>query len=101
MALTLQETMGLRITAAREKVAVRGEPHMTQVRAAACLKMARQTYLDIESGKTRVKADTLLQIALLFKVNLLWLYGLDDPNHDSKKFERINELARQIRILSI
>ena len=42
----------------------REEHGMTQVDAAKHLKIARQTYLDLENGRTQPRLDTLLEFAL-------------------------------------
>ncbi|MDD1781346.1 helix-turn-helix domain-containing protein [Enterovibrio sp. ZSDZ35] len=46
--------------------------HKTQVLMAKELNIARQTYLDIENGKTSAKTTTLLEIAEITKMPIMW-----------------------------
>ncbi|CAH0532207.1 hypothetical protein VST7929_00018 [Vibrio stylophorae] len=54
---------------------------ITQVHMAKQLEVARQTYLDLESGKTEPRISTLLTIANLTDRPLTWfVYGDDSPH---------------------
>lgn len=53
----------------------REEHGMTQVDAAKHLKVARQTYLDLEYGKTLPRLDTLLAISSLFNKSVAYFAG--------------------------
>ncbi|QQX80813.1 helix-turn-helix transcriptional regulator [Shewanella sp. KX20019] len=52
----------------------------TQVSAALRLGMARQTYLDMETGKTEPRCSMAIQISILFKCDLLYLITGDNSN---------------------
>ncbi len=82
------ETFAQRIRQAREY------SDITQVQMAKSLNLARQTYLDIESGKTEPKVSTLMIIAELTSRSVNWLVYGETNSHDiafSHKAE-INEL---------
>ncbi|PSW71727.1 XRE family transcriptional regulator [Photobacterium sp. GB-50] len=61
---------------------VREEHGMTQVDAAKHLKIARQTYLDLEYGKTLPRLDTLIAISALFNKSVAYFTG-ERPSLDS------------------
>ncbi len=49
---------------------------ITQVRMAKLLNVARQTYLDIETGKTEPRISMLLQLTEITERSLVWfVYG--------------------------
>ncbi|SKA50590.1 helix-turn-helix transcriptional regulator [Enterovibrio nigricans] len=55
--------------------------HKTQVFMAKELNIARQTYLDIENGKTAAKTTTLMEIAEITKMPIMWFLE-DVRDHD-------------------
>ncbi|PSV48354.1 MULTISPECIES: helix-turn-helix transcriptional regulator [Photobacterium] len=65
--ITDRKALAQRIRVAREC------RELTQVRMAKYLGLARQTYLDIETGKTEPKAGTLLAIAQILKTDYRFL----------------------------
>ncbi|WP_318437855.1 helix-turn-helix transcriptional regulator [Photobacterium leiognathi] len=73
---------------------VREEQGMTQVDAAKNLKIARQTYLDLEYGKTLPRLDTLIAISALFNKSVTYFTG-ERPSLDSfdnmKLFEELQQ----------
>ncbi|WP_305818895.1 helix-turn-helix transcriptional regulator [Photobacterium leiognathi] len=82
----------------------REEHGMTQVDAAKHLKVARQTYLDLEYGKTLPRLDTLLAISSLFNKSVAYFTG-ERPSLDGfDTMELFAELqqryTKQIPIIS-
>ena len=67
---------------------------ITQVKMAKLLDVARQTYLDIETGKTEPRIGTLSEIAEITERPLVWfVYG--DANvelHDVQYRQDVNRL---------
>lgn len=67
---------------------------ITQVKMAKMLDVARQTYLDIETGKTEPRVGTLSEIAEITERPLVWfVYG--DTNvelHDVQYRQDVNRL---------
>ena len=67
---------------------------ITQVKMAKLLDVARQTYLDIETGKTEPRVGTLSEIAEITERPLVWfVYG--DANvelHDVQYKQDVNRL---------
>ena len=61
---------------------VREEHGMTQVDAAKNLKIARQTYLDLEYGKTLPRLDTLITLSTLFNKSISYFTG-ERPSLDN------------------
>lgn len=61
---------------------VRKEHGMTQAGAAKHLKIARQTYLDLESGKTPPRLDTLIALSTLFNKSISYFAG-ERPSLDN------------------
>ena len=55
---------------------------MTQVDAAKNLKIARQTYLDLEYGKALPRLDTLITLSTLFNKSISYFTG-ERPSLDS------------------
>ena len=66
---TIKPQIAKRIKAAREATGI------SQVAMAKQLDIARQTYLDLESGKTEPRVTTLLSIAILTQRPLAWFVG--------------------------
>lgn len=56
--------------------------NITQVKMAQHLNLARQTYLDIESGKTEPKISSLAEIAAITGRPLNWLVYGETSCHD-------------------
>ncbi len=65
--ITDRQALAQRIRVAREC------RELTQISLAKYLGVARQTYLDIETGKTEPKAGTLLSIAQILKTDYRFL----------------------------
>ena len=61
---------------------VRKEHGMTQADAAKHLKIARQTYLDLENGKTPPRLDTLIALSTLFNKSISFFSG-ERPSLDN------------------
>ncbi|WP_305817437.1 helix-turn-helix transcriptional regulator [Photobacterium leiognathi] len=59
----------------------REEHGMTQVDAAKHLKVARQTYLDLEYGRTLPRLDTLIALSTLFNKSVAYFAG-EHPSLD-------------------
>ncbi|PSV41207.1 helix-turn-helix transcriptional regulator [Photobacterium sp. GB-36] len=73
----------------------REEHGMTQVDAAKHLKIARQTYLDLEYGKTLPRLDTLIAISALFNKSVAYFTG-ERPSLDSfDTMELLDELQQR------
>ncbi|PSV25217.1 MULTISPECIES: helix-turn-helix transcriptional regulator [unclassified Photobacterium] len=68
----------------------REEHGMTQVDAAKHLKIARQTYLDLENGRTQPRLDTLLELSKMFNKSIMFFAG-DRPSLD--EFDTLELLA--------
>ncbi|GHA62089.1 helix-turn-helix domain-containing protein [Photobacterium aphoticum] len=66
---TIKMQIAQRIKAAREAKGI------SQVAMAKQLDIARQTYLDLESGKTEPRVTTLLSIAILTQRPFAWFIG--------------------------
>ncbi|KXF79960.1 helix-turn-helix transcriptional regulator [Enterovibrio coralii] len=60
----------------------------TQVYMAKELNIARQTYLDIENGKTAAKTTTLLEIAEITKMPIMWFL---EESRDQVAFQSIRD----------
>ncbi|WP_413113668.1 helix-turn-helix domain-containing protein [Thaumasiovibrio sp. DFM-14] len=79
--------------------------NITQVAMAKSLDIARQTYLDLETGKTEPRISVLLKIAELTQRPISWfLYGdneqgLDQMEQDSiqRMLQLLAELPRDMR----
>ncbi|MEZ8028345.1 helix-turn-helix transcriptional regulator [Enterovibrio norvegicus] len=76
----------------------RGHASKTQVQMAKKLEVARQTYLDIESGKTEPRITTLKIIAAYTKFPLMWFL---EENGDSIDYQRAKESVDVIEFLSV
>ncbi|WP_439899065.1 helix-turn-helix transcriptional regulator [Photobacterium leiognathi] len=59
----------------------REEYRLTQAETAKRLNMARQTYLDLEYGKTQPRLDTLLALSTLFNKSVAYFAG-EHPSLD-------------------
>ena len=85
-----KQEMALRIKEAREWKG------LTQVYMAQQLKVARQTYLDLETGKTEPKVRLLVEISELTERPLTWFIdgdlGLDIIENEYK--EEIEQLVQ-------
>lgn len=68
--------------AVRIKAARKGSD-ITQVAMAQNLGIARQTYLDLETGKTAAKANILYQIALLTGRPITSFFPVEDSGIDN------------------
>lgn len=74
---------------------VREEHGMTQVDVAKHLKIARQTYLDLEYGKTLPRLDTLITLATLFNKSIAYFAG-ERPSLDTfNTIELFEELQQR------
>ncbi|MGL5292045.1 MAG: helix-turn-helix transcriptional regulator [Vibrionaceae bacterium] len=67
---------------------------ITQVKMAKLLDVARQTYLDIETGKTEPRVRMLSEIAKITERPLVWfVYGDADVElHDVQYKQDVNQL---------
>lgn len=67
---------------------------ITQVKMAKMLDVARQTYLDIETGKTEPRVRMLSEIAEITERPLVWfVYGDDEVGlHDVQYKQDVNRL---------
>ncbi len=72
--------------------------NITQVAMAKSLDVARQTYLDLETGKTEPRISVLLRIAELTQRPISWfLYGDNEQGLD--QVER-DDIQRMLQLLS-
>ncbi|WP_087023622.1 helix-turn-helix transcriptional regulator [Thaumasiovibrio subtropicus] len=72
--------------------------NITQVAMAKSLDVARQTYLDLETGKTEPRISVLLKIAELTQRPISWfLYGDNEQGLD--QVER-DDIQRMLQLLS-
>ncbi len=67
---------------------------ISQVSAAAALGVARQTYLDLESGKTVPRIDTVSSLARLYGVSRTYLAWGND-----KRLQAITEIESLLQEL--
>lgn len=58
---------------------------LTQVEMAMKTKMARQTYLDLETGKTEPRLKTVYDFSLILKIDPAWLAGFVADDDKNKK----------------
>lgn len=58
---------------------------LTQVEMAVKSKIARQTYLDLETGKTHPRIGTVYQLALILKIDPAWLAGFVGEDDENKE----------------
>lgn len=76
-------------------VRLRMERGRSQLWMASKLGIARQTYLDLEYGKTTPKAAMLMAISVLLKIDMLWLVGWEDDNAP----KTVCDQCEQIRVI--
>ncbi len=70
----------------------REDANLTQVAAAKEMGMARQTYLDLETGKTEPKLYTMIKFGFITGKTLNWLaYGPQDPQVESQKMRMLQD----------
>ncbi|WP_053986585.1 helix-turn-helix transcriptional regulator [Photobacterium leiognathi] len=75
---------------------------VTQVAMATILGVARQTYLDIESGKTESKSVMIYNIAKATKKPIHYFYPDDETKHATvieNALARLSELEHQTSLL--
>ncbi|WP_318467412.1 helix-turn-helix transcriptional regulator [Photobacterium leiognathi] len=72
----------------------REEYGMTQVDVAKSLNIARQTYLDLEYGRTQPRLDTLLTLASLFNKSVAFFAG-ERPSLDGFETKALFEELQQ------
>lgn len=77
---TMKEEIARRIREAREWSAI------TQVQAAKQLGISRQTYIDMESGKTKHNIETLIELSKMYAKPVAWFY---EGTYKSKKVKYI------------
>lgn len=93
MATLNKQDIALRVRTARELNGI------TQVSMAKQLGVARQTYLDIESGKTEPKLSNLYNISEITKYPVMWFLGVEAQVSEVEKhapFEELLELYKQL-----
>ncbi|KJF93340.1 helix-turn-helix transcriptional regulator [Photobacterium leiognathi] len=82
----------------------REEHGMTQVDAAKHLKVARQTYLDLEYGRTLPRLDTLIALSTLFNKSVAYFAGEHPSLNGFDTMELFAELqqryTKQVPIIS-
>lgn len=78
----------------------REEHGMTQVDAAKHLKIARQTYLDLENGRTQPRLDTLLELSKMFNKSIMFFAGDRPSLNEFDTLELLAELQQRYVTLS-
>lgn len=84
------ETCNERVKHAREYAAI------SQVEMAKMLGVARQTYLDLETGKTPPKVDMLVKISIITNRNIEWLIFGEEHN----EFRNIEKMTIHLDFLN-
>lgn len=84
----------------REKIATRIKEArvmagLSQDQAAKKLKLQRPAISEIESGKRKVSAEEIIQLADLYKVDTSWLL-LQDNQNDLNLSEQVKFAAREL-----
>ncbi|WIG71444.1 helix-turn-helix domain-containing protein [Photobacterium damselae] len=72
----------------------RTEANINQSELARQLNIARQTYLDIESGKTTPRADVLWKISILTEKPITYFFGI--PSTLSPHIDELTQLIKHI-----
>lgn len=80
-----KKLIGERIKLAREAASI------TQVQAARRLDVARQTYLDMESGKTEPRREMIINMCLMYQTPIDFFFP--ELSSDPKELLRENILA--------
>lgn len=88
----------------REKIATRIKEArimsgLSQAQAAERLYLQRPAISEIESGKRKVSAEEIIQIAELYRVDTTWLLLRDEEN-DLSTSEQLKFAARELSKLS-
>jgi transcriptional regulator with XRE-family HTH domain len=84
----------------REKIAIRIKDArlmagLSQAKAAEKLNLQRPAISEIESGKRKVSAEEIIQIAEVYKVDASWLL-LQDSDIDTNMTEQVKFAAREL-----
>ncbi|WP_325893180.1 helix-turn-helix transcriptional regulator [Grimontia sp. NTOU-MAR1] len=88
------------VTMAQRVKIARAESGKTQVEMARLLCIARQTYLDLETGKTEPRVSTLKDIAAITNFPLLWFFDEVEEDLDHQRTQHSQDVVDFLKVVS-